>query len=450
VIGALLARCAGIQTSAAEFIQPTPDAHPSVGRTGDFVHPAFTEHSPTSHLGCLASSPTQQLIKRSPAASTSDQNRRGSQVQINRIGVAAGLLAGALALSACGSSGSSNAASSNSSSSGASGGVSCASGSLKAEGSTAQQNAMAQWIQDYQKKCSGATITYNGTGSGAGVSNFIAKQDNFAGSDSALDPKKNEVAKATAACGSPALDLPMVTGPIAVAYKVSGVKDLTLTPDVITKIFLGKITTWNDPAIKSLNSSANLPSTKITVFYRSDSSGTTQNFEKYLAANDVKDFTSTPDKDSSKAGFAGQGKTGSQGVQQAIGSTEGAIGYVEWSFAVSGNLDTAKVDNGGGAVALSADTAGAAVSAAKVASNGGQDLTLKLDYATKAPGAYPLILVTYEIVCSKYSDPAIGSLVKSFLTYTSGDGQASLKDLGYAPLPDSIGTQVKAAVASIS
>jgi phosphate transport system substrate-binding protein len=230
---------------------------------------------------------------------------------------------------------------------------------------------------------------------------------------------------------------------------VNGVKDLTLTPQVITRIFLGKITTWNDPAIKALNSAASLPSTKITVFYRSDSSGTTQNFERYLAANDPADFTSKPDKDSSKAGFAGQGKTGSQGVQQAIGSTDGAIGYVEWSFAVSGDLDTAKVDNGGGPVELTADSAGAAVSAAKVAGNGGQDLTLKLDYATKTAGAYPIILVTYEIVCSKYSDAKVGSLVKSFLTYTAGDGQAALKDLGYAPLPASIQTKVQAAVASI-
>ena len=369
-----------------------------------------------------------------------------------RTGVLAALAAGAVALTGCGSDSGSSADAGGSSPAGSSstGTASCASGSLKAEGSTAQKNAMEQWIQDFQKKCSGTTITYNGTGSGAGVSNFIAKQDDFAGSDSALDPTKDEVSKATAACGSPALNLPMVTGPIAVAYKVNGVKDLTLTPQVITKIFLGKITSWDDPAIKAINSGASLPSTKITVFYRGDSSGTTQNFEKYLAANDPTDFTSKPDKDSSKAGFAGQGKTGSQGVQQAIGSTEGSIGYVEWSFAVSGNLDTAKVDNGSGAVELTADSAGAAVAAAKVASNGGKDLTLKLDYATKTSGAYPIILVTYEIVCSKYADAKIGSLVKSFLTYTAGDGQAALQDLGYAPLPTEIQTQVQAAVASIS
>jgi phosphate transport system substrate-binding protein len=383
-------------------------------------------------------------------------------VRINRLGITAGLIAGALALTACGSSksstdtntsaaGSGSTSTSATSSSASNAAISCASGSLKSEGSTAQKNAMDAWVQAYQKACSSATITYNGTGSGAGVSNFIAKQDDFAGSDSALNPTANEVAKATAACGSPALDLPMVTGPIAVAFKLNGVTDLTLTPKVITQIFLGKITTWDDPQIKALNTSATLPSTKITVFYRSDSSGTTQNFEKYLAANDPTDFTTTPDKDSSKANFAGQGKTGSQGVQQAISSTEGAIGYVEWSYAVSGNLATAKVNNGGGAVQLTADTAGAAVSAATVASNGGSDLTLKLDYKTQAAGAYPIILVTYEIVCSKYSDASKGSMVKSFLTYTSGAaGQALLPDLGYAPLPSAIQAKVATAVAAIS
>jgi phosphate transport system substrate-binding protein len=370
-----------------------------------------------------------------------------------RTGVLAGLAAGAIALTGCGSSGTSadaGASPDGGSSSAGSSSAACASGSLKAEGSTAQKNAMEQWIKDFQATCSGTTITYNGTGSGAGVSNFIAKQADFAGSDSALDPANGEVAKAAAVCGSPALNLPMVTGPIAVAYKVNGVKDLVLTPKVITRIFLGKITTWNDPAIKALNANASLPSTPITVFYRSDSSGTTQNFEKYLAANDPAGFTSKPDKDSSKAGFAGQGKAGSQGVQQAIGSTEGSIGYVEWSFAVSGDLDTARVDNGAGPVELTADSAAAAVAAAKVASNGGKDLTLKLDYAARASGAYPIILVTYEIVCSKYADPKVGSLIKSFLTYTAGDGQAALQDLGYAPLPTEIQTQVKAAVESIS
>jgi phosphate transport system substrate-binding protein len=239
----------------------------------------------------------------------------------------------------------------------------------------------------------------------------------------------------------------MVTGPVAIAFKLNGVTDLTLTPSVIAKIFQGTITTWDDPAIKALNSGASLPSTKITVFFRSDESGTTQNFEKYLAAAAPADYTAKPSK--TWSGKVGQGKAKSQGVQQALGSTEGGIGYLEWSFAGSGGLSMAKVDNGGGAVALDAGSAGKAVSAAKITGTG-DDLTLKLDYATKTPGAYPIILVTYEIVCAKYSDASVGKLVKSFLTYTAGAGQAGLADLGYAPLPSDIDAKVQASVAKIS
>ena len=375
-------------------------------------------------------------------------------MKLYRSGVAAALLAGAIALTACSSDKKDTATtpppagdggSTSNSSSSAPGGA-CMSGSLKAEGSTAQTNAIQQWIKDFKTQCSGADIAYNPTGSGAGVKQFNGNQVDFAGSDSALNPTKGEVAAATKRCGGPALDLPMVTGPIALAFKLKGVTDLTLKPDVIAQIFMGKITKWDDPAIKALNSGANLPSSNITVFFRSDESGTTENFEKYLAAVAPSDFTAAPSK--TWAG-KGQGKAKSQGVQQAIGSTEGSIGYLEWSFAGSAGLSMAKVDNGGGAVALDADSAGKAVSAATVTGTG-DDLTLKLDYATKTPGAYPIILVTYEIACAKYSDAAKGSLVKSFLTYTSGPGQASLKDLGYAPLPTDIDAKVQASVAKIS
>jgi phosphate transport system substrate-binding protein len=161
-------------------------------------------------------------------------------------------------------------------------------------------------------------------------------------------------------------------------------------------------------------------------------------------------FTSKPDKDSSKAGFAGQGKAKSQGVATAISSTEGSIGYVEYSYAVSGGLQTAQIDNGGGAVALSKDTASKAAEAATLAPNGPNDLTLKIDYATKTPGAYPIILVTYEIACSKYSNATTGTFVKNFLNYTATTGQEGLAQLGYAPIPASLQTKVVASVATIS
>ncbi|MBV9593715.1 MAG: phosphate ABC transporter substrate-binding protein PstS [Actinobacteria bacterium] len=378
-------------------------------------------------------------------------------MKLNRAGIAAGLLATAVTLAACGSD-SNNTTSSSSAPAGGGGSssaspsatapaVKCATGTLNADGSTAQANAMTQWIKDYQNKCSGTTVVYAGGGSGQGVTDFNGNKVDFAGSDAALDPAKGELAAATTRCGSPAVDLPMVVGPVAIAYKLNGVSSLTLTPDVLAKIFLGKVTTWNDDAIKSINKNANLPSTPITVFYRSDQSGTTQNFETYLKATDPTDFTATPSK--VWAGTVGQGKSGSQGVQQAVQATEGAIAYDEFSYAVSGNLQTAAIDNGGGAVQLSAKTASAAVNSATVVGTG-DDLSLKLDYATKTPGAYPIILVTYEITCTKYADSAKGALVQSFLSYTSGPGQDSLIQLGYAPLPQQILSKVQTVVAKIS
>jgi phosphate transport system substrate-binding protein len=368
------------------------------------------------------------------------------------LSIAALLAAGAVSLAACGSDKNSTSASTTpagggSSSSGADS-VACQSGSLKSDGSTAQQNAMTQWIKDYQTKCSGATITYGGGGSGQGVTDFTNKQVDFAGSDAALDPTKGEVAAGTKACGSQAIDLPMVTGPIAVGFNLKGVSDLTLTPDVIAKIFTGKITTWNDPAIAAINSGASLPATKITVFNRSDASGTTQNFERYLAASASTVWTAKPSK--VWAG-AGQGKKGNQLVGQAVQSTDGAIGYVEWSYAIQNNLSQAKIDNGGGPVQLTADTVAKTISTATVAPSGTGDLTLKLDYATKTPGAYPIVLVTYEIVCTKYADPAKGALVKSFMSFiSSSTEQNAVHNLGYAALPASVQSQVQAEIAKIS
>ncbi len=309
---------------------------------------------------------------------------------------------------------------------------------------------MDAWIKAYQTACSGATITYNPTGSGAGVTGFNAGQNDFVGSDSALSPSAGEYSKAQTRCGSAPMDLPMVVGPIAIAFKLSGVTKLVLNGPTVAKIFLGQITTWNDPAIATLNSGVTLPSTKITVYYRSDSSGTTQNFERYLAATAPSIFTSTPDKDSSKAHFAGQGKAKSQGVSAAIASTEGSIGYDEFSFAVSGGLSTADIDNGGGPVTLSKDTASAAAQSATVKSSGPGDLSLSINYATTTPDAYPIILVTYEIVCTKYSNSATGTFVKNFMNYTANGGQAALAGLGYAPLPAALQTQVNASIATIS
>lgn len=377
-------------------------------------------------------------------------------MKITRIGQASGLaIAAALALSACGSASNSDSSSSTGgngaagSSTGASAdnaaaGGDCFSGSLSAEGSTAQQNAITQAISSYQSKCKDAKVTYNGTGSGAGITKFIAKQVDFAGSDSALNPDKGEPAKAKKACNSTALDIPMVTGPIAVSYNVKGVGKLNLTPQLIAKIFSGKIKTWNDPAIKAANKGVDLPSTKISVFFRSDSSGTTDNFTNYMNTVDPTDW---PDKhDKTWKGSVGQGKAKTAGVASAIKATDGGIGYVEWGYSIQNKLDMATVDG----VALTADSAGKAVEAAKVIGTG-KDLSLKIDYKTKAKGAYPIILVTYEVVCSKYSDATKAKNVKSFLTYmASPEFQKQLTGVGAAPLPAPIQSKVTETINSIS
>ena len=360
--------------------------------------------------------------------------------------IAAVAVLGTLALAACGSD---NNDSGSSSSAGGAAPAYCASGTLNASGSTAQANAMTEWIKDYQTACSGATINYNGVGSGQGVTDFTNGQTSFAGSDSALDPTKGEVEKANARCktGS-ATNLPMVPGPIAVVYNVKGADNLVFTPQVLAKIFSGKITKWNDSAIKSLNSGATLPDATITTYHRSDASGTSDNFTKYLAANDATDWTY--DHNKQWPGPGGQGAKGSDGVSAAIKSTPNTIGYVEWSYVTQNNLQMGQIDNGGGAVTLTADSVGKAVSAATVVGTG-DDLTLKLDYTTKVAGAYPIILVTYEITCVQGLAADQAKLVKGFLTYTaSTEGQAKLTPLGYAPLPTEIQTKVQGVVAKIS
>lgn len=322
-------------------------------------------------------------------------------------------------------------------------GFKCATGELRSSGSTAQGKAITAWINAYNAKCGAKINAYGGGGSGKGITDFTKNQTDFGGSDSALKTEQKGPAKDRCK-GSDAVDLPMVTGPIAIAYKLNGVKDLTLTPKLLAGIFDSKITTWDDAAIKAANPGATLPSTPIQSFHRSEDSGTTENFTKYLKA------TSDWSYDTGKGWVAkgGTGAQGSDGVANGIAGAEGSIGYVEWGFATTANLSIAKIDNGGGAVELTAESAGKAVMAAKVTGTG-KDLSLKLDYATKEAGAYPIILVTYEIVCSAGNGDK-AAVLKSFLGYAATDGQAALTKVGAAPLPAEIQTKVIDVVKGLS
>ncbi|MFC5906100.1 phosphate ABC transporter substrate-binding protein PstS [Streptacidiphilus monticola] len=380
-------------------------------------------------------------------------------MKLQRNGRTKALAIGALAvvssltLAACGSDNNSNTTASGSSASAASGSsanAACAgaSGQLLGAGSTAQANAVTQWVKDFQSQCSGVTVTYNANGSGAGVQNFNAGKIAFAGSDAAL--KDTEIADSKKVCtGGQGIDLPMIGGPIAVSYNLPGVTDLVLDGSTLAKIFDGKITKWNDPAIKALNPSASLPDLAIQTFHRSDASGTTKNFTSYLNTVAKSDFPYTPDKAWPAKG--GQAANGSAGLAAQVKQVKGAISYFELSYATQGSLSTVKLKTASGdAVAPTTDAATAFIASAKPAGTG-NDLALKLDYNTTAKGAYPLTLVTYEIVCDKGNKADTLPALKAFLNYTvSSAGQQSVVSLGYVPLPADLAAKVKAEIATLA
>jgi phosphate transport system substrate-binding protein len=361
-----------------------------------------------------------------------------------------------LALAACGSDpapgGSAEPSGSSSSSAGNASGLACPAGKLSAEGSSAQANAITEVISAYNSECGDkATIEYNPTGSGAGIKNFNGGLVDFAGSDSALKTEAADgVVEADAAkerCqGSPAWNLPMVVGPIAFAYNVDGVDKLVLNAEVLSEIFTGSVKTWNDPKIAKLNAGVTLPSAPITVFFRSDESGTTENVTKFLAAAGNGAWTKEPAKAWTGTG---EGKNKSSGVAEGVTGTKNSISYMEWSYAKDNNLKTAQLDNGAGATELTAETVAKAVGEATVKGSG-NDLALSVKYTGTSAGAYPALLVTYEIVCSKGLDPEKTAIVKDFLGYfASPTAQDSLEELGYAPLPEELLTKVKTAVSAI-
>jgi phosphate transport system substrate-binding protein len=248
--------------------------------------------------------------------------------------------------------------------------------------------------------------------------------------------------------GGQGIDLPMVGGPIAVGFNVPGVDKLVLNAETLAKIFDSKITNWNDKAIKALNPDAKLPDLKIQAFHRSDESGTTDNFTKYLIAASPANWKYEGGKAWQAKG--GQSASGSSGVAQQVKQTSGAISYMELSYAKDGIVPVT-IDTGASApVEATVENATKAISAAQVVGTG-KDLSLKLDYATKADGAYPITLVTYEIVCDKGNKADSLPATKAFLRYiASEDGQGALAEAGYAPIPDDIIAKVRTTIEGLS
>ncbi|HET7073271.1 MAG TPA: phosphate ABC transporter substrate-binding protein PstS [Mycobacterium sp.] len=367
----------------------------------------------------------------------------------NRFGAALSILTtAAVLLSACGADNNVTGGSATTGTSSAT--VACGGKpTLTASGSTAQQNAMTRFVKAFEQACQGQSLNYTPNGSGAGISEFEGNQTDFGGSDSPLS--KDDYGRAQQRCGSPAWNLPVVFGPIAIAYNVNGVTSLSLDGPTAAGIFNGDITTWNDSQIQALNLGVTMPAEPIRVVFRSDESGTTDNFQKYLdsASNGIwgkgagKKFN----------GGVGEGAKGNDGAAGAVKATEGSISYVEWSFAQAQHLNMAGVVTSAGPepVAISAASVGKTISAAWFIKKG-NDLALDTIsfYRPNRPDSYPIVLATYEIVCSKYPDSQVGAAVKAFLQIAIRAGQDGLADNGYVPIPQEFKTRLSTAVDAIS
>lgn len=316
-----------------------------------------------------------------------------------------------------------------------------ASATLSGSGSTFQQAYDETVIEAFKSVQPAVTITYAGGGSGKGQTDLQANLVQWAGSDAIP-----AVADASKYTKGTVLNFPTVGSPITISYNLSGVDKLNLSADTIAGIFSGKIKTWDDAAIKADNPSADLPSTTITVAHRSDGSGTTANFTKYLT------LAATPTAwtlgtDKIVAWPSGQqAGNGNAGVAQIVQGTNGAVGYVDFSDAKAAGLKYASIKNKTGKyVAASVGGATAAMSTATV----NADLSFDPLNATGAT-AYPITSPTYILVYKTQSDANVGAAVKGFLDYIYSDGQALAAQVDFAKLPANILSQAKAQVDTIT
>ncbi|WP_114853576.1 phosphate ABC transporter substrate-binding protein PstS [Brachybacterium sp. YJGR34] len=376
--------------------------------------------------------------------------RKNKLVSLAALGLTAGLT-----LAACGGSsdnGSGDGAGSDNGGAAAAGGYAELTGNLAGSGASSTQNAQTAWTETFMglvgAEGGDLTVTYDPTGSGTGREQFLNGEVKFAGSDAALG--EEELEASTEVCnGEQAVDLPLYISPIAVVFNIEGVDSLNLTPEVIGGIFAGDITNWNDPAIAESNPDAELPDLDIVPVHRSDDSGTTENFTEYLSETAPDAWTHGPIETWPIPG--GQSGDGTSGLISTVEGGNGTIGYADASQA--GNLGVAAIQVGEEFVEYSADAAAKAVDVSPRAEGRAEnDIVFELDRTTTEEGVYPIVLVSYLVVCGSYSDAAEGEAVKSYASYiTSQEGQQlSAEMAGSAPLTQELSDEVQGVIEGIS
>ncbi len=318
------------------------------------------------------------------------------------------------------------------------------SGTLVGAGASSQAAAMDGWIVGFQTANEGVTVNYDPIGSGGGREQFLSGGSDFAGSDGLMD--EEEFAQSQERCASErgAVHIPHYISPIAVAFNLEGIDELNMSADVIGGIFDDSITNWNDAAIADLNPDVELPDLAINPVHRSDESGTTENFTEYLAV--AATGTQWPETGAVEVWpFGGEGAQGTSGVVASVGSGNGSIGYADASQ-VAG-LGQVNVGVGDEFVPFSPEAAGRILDVSERAEGFSEfDFQYELVRDTTESGVYPIVLVSYHIVCLDYDSQETADLVKAFMQYAGSDeGQAdAAAEAGNAPISDSLQEQLQA------
>ena len=315
---------------------------------------------------------------------------------------------------------------------------------LNAAGATFPYPIYSKWFNEYHQQHPDIEINYQSIGSGGGIAQVTAGTVDFGASDGPM--KDEQIAAFKQQRGTSVLHFPTVLGAVVPAYNIPGFKgELKFTPEVLTGIYLGKITSWNDPAIAKANPGTSLPNASIVVVHRSDGSGTTYIWTDYLSKVSP-DWNSQVGKGTSVKWPVGMGAKGNEGVAGMIRQMDGAFGYVELIYALQNKITFGSVQNAAGNfVKASLDSTTAAASSVKAMP---ADFRVSI---TNAPGkdAYPIASFTWLLVPADWKDKSKQKIVVDFLTWMLDQGQTMSAQLDYAPLPDSVKEKERAAVKAI-
>ncbi len=312
---------------------------------------------------------------------------------------------------------------------------------LVATGSSMPQPLYAFWNEEFHRQRPEIQIRYLPVGTTESARRILAREGDFGGGDAPIPEKDLKAATA------PVVELPSVVIGIVVVYNLRGLKgDLRLSGPILADIFLGKITSWNDPEIAKLNPGAALPNLPVTVVHRGEGKGSSYIFSDYLCKVSP-EFQAKVGRSVSPKWPVGAAAGRTQDMLEKVNTTSGAIGYTELNWAAKSGLSTARIRNAAGEfVKPSVASIDAAVAALE--NKMGDDFRVSL---TNAPGrrSYPVSSFTWLYVPGIAPDAQRGSAVAEYLRWVYSDGQKIAKEQGYAALPASVLAQVRAKAATV-